>query len=194
MVRAFLLISVLTLSGPVLHGAYAAETVRGARVPAVSEEDARKAALDKLEGGKIVKSSLEYKKKGRAVYDFVIVNDTNRVKVEIDADTGEMLKFVRKDIEKIDIPFQLREKVGAGTTPITLNQAKAIAIEKSGGGDVTKIEKEFKKDGRILYEVEVISANGEHELEIDAHTGAILEYSEKRFKNSGLRMKWEDDD
>lgn len=194
MIRKSIFVVLFALVCLVAHGARPALAADAARRPAVTEADARQAALDKAEGGKIVKSSLEYKRNGRAVYDFLIVNDGSRVTVKIDANTGELLKFVRKDIETIDIPFHLREKIGTGTTPITPSQAGAIAVEKSGGGDVVQIEKDFEKNGRVVYEVEVISAAGEHELEIDAHTGEILEYSEERFHNGGLRTKWEDDD
>lgn len=56
---------------------------------------------------------------------------------------------------------------------ISKEEAKNIAIAKTGG-KVIEVERD-SDDGRIVYEIELITANAEIEVEIDAKTGKIID-------------------
>ncbi|RKD73319.1 putative membrane protein YkoI [Sinobaca qinghaiensis] len=57
--------------------------------------------------------------------------------------------------------------------PISMDDAKSIALEEVGGGSVTDIELD-DDDGRVLYELEIVSSQGEVDVDVDARTGEII--------------------
>ena len=67
----------------------------------------------------------------------------------------------------------------AGGASITSEQAKEIALNHAGQSASNvyfdKLELDYD-DGMQIYEIEFVSGNMEYEYEIDAATGAILEY------------------
>ncbi|WP_252311260.1 PepSY domain-containing protein [Sinobaca sp. H24] len=54
-----------------------------------------------------------------------------------------------------------------------MDDAKSIALEEVGGGSVTDIELD-EDDGRVLYEMEIESSQGEVDVDVDARTGEII--------------------
>lgn len=54
-------------------------------------------------------------------------------------------------------------------------QAREIALKKVPDGEIVKLELD-DDDGQSRYDVEIVKHDYEHELEIDATTGKILEY------------------
>lgn len=58
---------------------------------------------------------------------------------------------------------------------IGADEATAIALERVGGGRVDEIEREFEH-GRNEWKVEVIHSGAEHDVRVDALTGAITRY------------------
>ena len=69
-------------------------------------------------------------------------------------------------------------KVAAAAPPdspkISFDRAAEIALAHVGNGVVEDIDRE-RKHGRLVYEVEVVGADGrEHELDIDAQHGKIV--------------------
>lgn len=62
---------------------------------------------------------------------------------------------------------------------ISTEQAKAIALDKSGGGEVLYIKLDIDNDDfddRAEYDVKILNNNSIYEMEIDAITGQITEY------------------
>lgn len=57
--------------------------------------------------------------------------------------------------------------------PVSMDDAKSIALEEVGGGSVTDIELD-EDDGRVLYEMEIESSQGEVDVDVDARTGEII--------------------
>lgn len=151
----------------------------------VSESAARETVLALVKDKKIVHSEVDYKKDGRTVYEYVLVDGDSRVKVEIDGATGEMVKFDKKPIESVKVPPHLRDVVDPGAGTIDMARAREIAVERAGGGEVVKAKKDFKKHGRVVYEVEVIADGMEHEVEIDADSGEVLHYEVERMDDRG---------
>lgn len=62
---------------------------------------------------------------------------------------------------------------------ISMDAAQKIALEKTGGGTVVKIERDYEDYGRIEIEIDIVKPDRHYEITLDGHTGAILEYEEK---------------
>lgn len=76
-------------------------------------------------------------------------------------------------------PAETAAPTPAAPEPITVEQAKAIALANTGlnAGDVVfekaKIERD---DGRLIYDIEFyVAGQTEYDFELDAYTGAVLE-------------------
>lgn len=175
-----------TLSVALFCFACAAPALAADTAAPMTEEAARKQAVALLDGGRVVRSETKKTRQGETFYTYVVINDNARAKVTFDADDGEMVKFEKEPIESVDVPNRMRGDEPRDTK-LSIEDAKEIALEKAGGGDVVKLEKEYKKHGRVIYEIEVINGDMEHEIELDADTGAVLEYKAER--NDGYKYK-----
>lgn len=72
----------------------------------------------------------------------------------------------------------------AASSPyIGSQRAGEIALQKAGGGTLSKIEFD-EDDGRKIYEGKIIRDDTQYEFEIDARTGSILEWEQKRVVSS----------
>ena len=75
----------------------------------------------------------------------------------------------------------MRALGSAGTSGAVITQEKAreIALGKVPGATASNVKKLKldRDDGRQIYEVEIIYAEMEYDLEIDASNGKILEFS-----------------
>ena len=112
---------------------------------------------------------------GKQVYDIEFYTaDFKEYDYEIDAKTGEVLE-VDYDAESFTPP-------ASSGTVITREKAQEIALAKVPGADASHIKKLKldKDDGKQVYDVEIIYNGAEHEMEIDAVTGKILEYEMDR--------------
>lgn len=61
----------------------------------------------------------------------------------------------------------------AAETPLPLSQVLATA-ERAVGGQVTDAELEIRRDGRTIYEIELVRSGDLFELDIDATSGRII--------------------
>ena len=140
--------------------------------------------------------ALDLGPRGVRVYDvdFVLVGKT-KYEYEIDAVTGEIRE---ESIETVRTAAPKTGNTGAKTgapagsgqkeafnAPISLEEAKAIALERAGkrADEVTfgkaKLERD---DGVWSYEIEFfVPGVMEYEYEIDAETGAVLEEDVERW-------------
>ena len=88
--------------------------------------------------------------------------------MDVDASTGEITEFETEEHALVD---------ANGT--ITQDAAKQIALAKVGMKEEdVKFTKQHldKDDGRTVYEIEFVVNGMEYEFDIDAATGAILEF------------------
>lgn len=138
----------------------------------ISVEDARTAALTHagLAAGDVTftRQELEWED-GRQVYDVEFYAGGREYDYEIDAATGEIVKF-DYDAESWDL--------SAGDGEITRERAQEIALGKVPGAsaaDVKKLKLDYD-DGRPVYEVEIRYDGMEYDLEIKAADGTILEF------------------
>lgn len=121
-----------------------------------------------------VKVQLDYDD-GRSEYEVEFYNSASRTEYdyEIDALTGKILSV------DYDAEYYTPPSSGSTDSHIGLEKAKSLALSRAG---LTASQVTFKKasldwdDGRAVYEIEFISGNLEHEFEIDALTGSVLDY------------------
>ena len=138
---------------------------------AVTEEQARQIALDHAGFSSnevtFLRSKLDWDD-GRQVYDVEFYTaDYTEYDYEISASTGEIIAY--------DFDAEGYTPPAAGSTAITADQAKAIALEKVPGAAVTDIY-DFeldRDDGRLEYEGTIYYGGSEYEFTIDGYSGAV---------------------
>lgn len=115
---------------------------------------------------------------GRDEYDIEFTSNNVKYEYEIDAGSGNVLGFSSKSISenRSDTETSLS---GEGSEQITVDEAKAIALEHAGfaADQVVFTKSELDYDnGTAEYEIE-FKANGlEYEYKINASTGKIIEF------------------
>lgn len=143
-------------------------------------EEAKEAALKEFQGD-IIQSNTD-KDDGRVVYEFTIDNGPNRCEVEIDGNTGEVLKSELEDnrlrSQPSEEPSQENPQPQSSEEPITEDEAKEAALARSEAGSVVRCELD-RDDGSIRYEIEIRDGNKEIDVEVDAVTKEILHYEEE---------------
>ena len=135
----------------------------------ISFEQAIEIATNKVGGGSI--NEIEWKRKYQMfIYEIEIYNDGIKHEVNIDAVTGEIIKFKSKwsKYPKLSNDFS--------ATHVTSNRAiefAKIALSNAGGGTITKIEWE-RKYGQLVCEIEIRNNWRKHKVTIDAETSKII--------------------
>ena len=152
----------------------------GTKEANISMEEAKEAALKEFQGD-IIQSNTD-KDDGRVVYEFTIDNGPNRCEVEIDGNTGEVLKSELEDnrlrSQPSEEPSQENSQPQSSEELITEDEAKETALARSGAGSVVRCELD-RDDGSIRYEIEIRDGNKEIDVEVDAGTKEILHYEEE---------------
>lgn len=100
------------------------------------------------------------------VYEVEMNDGDTEMDVTVDARTGDVVA-----IEE-DIP-ESETSMYTSNSPITEQEAKDIAVERTGGR-VSDFEVK-RRNGRIAYEVEITKNGNEADVLIDAETGDILD-------------------
>ncbi|WP_405154377.1 PepSY domain-containing protein [Paenibacillus sp. FSL K6-0108] len=143
---------------------------------------AKEAAL-KATDGKVDDVDLE-RRNGQTFYEVEIdKKGSSDVVVRLDAYTGKILAVV--DDEDYDDDDDYNGTVAGASSnqaaskqvKLTEAQASNIALKQVTGGKVTKIELDHD-NGRYVYEVELRTADGEADVDIDANTGKVLSFDQ----------------
>ena len=111
----------------------------------ISIEEAQSIALEKTGGGTIVKFKLDY---------------------DGDYKDSPSIETTAATESKTTAP-----KATTASKSISADQAKKIALDKTGGGTIVDFELD---DGK--YEIEIENGNKEYEIEISASTGKIIKF------------------
>ena len=137
----------------------------------ITQDEAINAALEKVPGT-VEEVELE-DEKGTIVYEIELVStDGTEHEVEVDAQTGEVLKVEADDDENEEEDSQNQAKL-AKQAKITEDEAINTALEKVPG-TVNEIELEVE-NGTVVYEIKVLSTDGtEQEVKVDAQTGEVV--------------------
>ena len=138
----------------------------------ITQDEAINAALEKVPGT-VEEVELE-DKKGTIVYEIELVStDGTEHEVEVDAQTGEVLKVEADDENENEEEDSQNQAKLAKQAKITEDEAINMALEKVPG-TVNEIELEVE-NGTVVYEIEVLSTDGtEQEVKVDAQTGEVL--------------------
>ena len=145
----------------------------------ITEDRAKEIALENagLSADQVtfIKSKLDYDD-GRQVYDVEFyTSDYKEYDYEIDADTGEIYSY--------DYDAEGYAPPASGTTTITADEAKEIALAKVPGATTSDIY-EFevdRDDGRLEYEGSIYYSGTEYEFTIDGYSGAIRSWETERY-------------
>lgn len=166
---AVFVVSITLLSGNLFVSAKAVVTV----------DQAQQIALDKTGGGTILKIKQDYEA-GRTVYEVDIIKDNSRYELEIDAVSGEIISYKQKQARNTE------SNLTKGTL-ITAEQAKQIALDRAGGGEIYKFELDHKH-GRNVYEIDLVNAETRYEVDVDAQTGTVIGYKEKPVSQVSFKL------
>lgn len=135
----------------------------------ITVEQAKTAAL-KAANGYVEDVELE-RENGKVYYEVDIEQESKDVDVHVDAVTGKVLAVIDQDSDDDD------DRDNLDTVPaevkITSEEASAIAVKNVSGGKVIKVELD-EDDNRYIYEVDLRTAKGEADVDIDASTGKVL--------------------
>ena len=110
---------------------------------------------------------------GIYVYEIEFVNNGREYDYEIHAATGNIISM---DIDGDDY---IPNSNANAANLISEDKAKSIAFNRAG---VSASQAKYYKgycdydDGRYVYEIEFVSGETKHELEIDATTGSVIKY------------------
>lgn len=142
-----------------------------------------KALALKAADGKVDDVDLE-RRNGQTFYEVEIDRKgTHDVVVRLDAYTGKILAVVNDEDYDDDDDYKGTVTGNTSNTSaskqvkLTASQASNIALKQVTGGKVTKVELDHD-DGRYVYEIELRTAQGEADVDIDANTGKVLSFDQ----------------
>jgi uncharacterized membrane protein YkoI len=116
----------------------------------------------------------QYEKRGMRLYDVTFSGGGVKYSYEIDAVSGEIVEYERRNEGKA---IQMPNDGGQGY--IGFEKAKSIALVHSNvpENEIRKYEAELDRHGgRAVYEIEFDHDRTEYEYDIDAETGEILRW------------------
>lgn len=146
----------------------------GTKEAKIPMEEAQQTALKEFNGD-VVKSKTD-EDDGRVVYEFTIDNGQNQCEIEVDGNTGEILKSELDD-DRLKNQSQSSQSQSSEEI-ITEDEAKEAALARSGAGSVVRCELD-RDAGSVRYEIEIRDGSKEIDVEVDAVTKEILHYEEE---------------
>lgn len=111
----------------------------------------------------------------RSVYHIEMKVDEKNYHIMIDASNGDILS------DRVIESNPSASDKDTSKQAISEQEAKEIALQRTKGGDIRKIEFDKADDaGEVdTYDIDIIKDTKEYELSIDAYTGEILTYEEE---------------
>jgi uncharacterized membrane protein YkoI len=116
----------------------------------------------------------QYEKRGMRLYDITFLVGSVKYNYEIDAISGEIVEYERRNAGKAIQGLNDGSKGYVG-----FEKAKSIALAHANvsESDIHKYEAELDRHrGRAVYEIDFDHARTEYEYEIDAETGEIVRW------------------
>jgi len=109
----------------------------------------------------------------RLVYEIDLVRGTTLHRATVDARSGRLVTTEKPRMENWLRAWLDNDRIRAGGKAEPL-AARLAELEKSSGGEVKEVEFDMNKN-RAVYEIELATAAGVGEVQIDAETGKRLE-------------------
>ena len=158
----------------------------------ITAAQAREKVLEHLgmEAGEVTFKKVELDHDdNRMRYEIVLVAGSREYEYELDAQDGAVLSWDYEELENDDLPEQDtgdadegddsddRPETAPGGSVLSPEAARASALQHAGLSSAsftkTKLDQD---DGRSVYEIEFHTVDCEYEYQIDAVTGAVLDY------------------
>ena len=115
---------------------------------------------------------------GNFVYEVSGVDDERSYKVEINAETGELMSKKAKKLDKEDRGGVEKQQDSFTLDDLmTMDEVMELTLKEAGKGYVTQLTLEKELDFRF-YEITVMDGDKESTYKIDAKTGKVLEAEE----------------
>ena len=142
----------------------------------IGDDEARSIALNLTGGGQVTLCRLSYNN-GEAEYEVGIINGSYTYLIVLDAYTGEIIRFTRDSVPQTTDPTTPTEPTTPTTptyptTNITIETAKTMALAKSGGGTIARVETKYHIHG-IEFNVLIVNGDYRYCVHINATTGYI---------------------
>lgn len=145
----------------------------------LTEEEAKEKALAhaSLESSQVtfVQCKLEHED-GRQVYDVEFyAGDNQEFDYKINAYTGGVISY------DYDAEYSMPQEASGEGNEITEEAAKKLALDRVPGatdGDIREFKTD-REDGRVEYEGKIIYDGMEYEFEIDADSGAFIDWEQE---------------
>ena len=148
----------------------------------LTASQAKSIALKAVEG-KVDDVDLE-RRNGQTFYEVEIDRKGSPdVTVRLDAYTGKVLAVINDDDDNDDDDYRNNGSTNSSSASasnqvkLTVAQASNIALKQVTNGKVTKVELD-RDNGRYVYEIELRTAQGEADVDIDANTGKVLSFDQ----------------
>lgn len=143
-------------------------------------EQAVAAALKQVPGGKAIEAELELEGDD-VVFEVEVVSGDKHMEVTLDAVSGKVKEVEEegKEGEKDEEDEDEQAETDAAKAKITLSQAIAAALKEVPDGKAFEAETE-REDGKLVFEIELLSGEKVMEVEVDAMTGKVLEVEEEK--------------
>ncbi|MFD2627211.1 PepSY domain-containing protein [Oceanobacillus kapialis] len=178
--KAGLLIAGIAGAAVLGFGVY--QTNADAKDPKLNTDEIRQMVTDQY-SGTITELELD-KEANRTVYEIEVTDNKIETDLEMDAETGEVLKeksgtVNRDDDDHDDYDGSHDDAQDDNVVQVNnkdlITEKEAIAIaKKEFNGKAREVEMD-EDDGRVLYEIEIVKDRTEADFEIDAVSGEILE-------------------
>lgn len=115
---------------------------------------------------------------GNFVYEVSGVDDERSYKVEINAETGELMSKKAKKLDKEDRGGVEKQQDSFTLDDLmTMDEVMELTLKEAGKGYVTQLTLEKELDFRF-YEITIMDGDKESTYKIDAKTGKVLEVEE----------------
>lgn len=154
----------------------------------IGENKAWEIVLNKLPGGTKETMHLDAED-GMMVYEGVVRLGSNRYEFAVNAKTGEIVDWDQDhdddyivsgqpSIEQPStVPSTTSTSAGATSALIGMDRAREVISQKAPGAQVHKIELD-RENNKWVYEGEALYQNAEYDFEVDAATGAVLQWKQ----------------
>ena len=181
---------IFVLTGTIVAGATLASNKSLAATSEITADEAKEIALAKTGGGTVTELKLDYEKNNRKVYEIEIINGNTKYCMDIDVLDSQIYDYEEETIKTNTqnsssgsttettaeiTPETAPSETNVSRSEVTVEEAKAIALAKTGGGTVTGCNLGYK-NGRKVYEIEIINGNIEHNMDVCVHDSQIYDY------------------
>ena len=142
----------------------------------ITSEKAKTIMLDKVPGATITEFSYDGDDK-IPTYDGTLIKDNYEYEVDVNAETGEVIKFEK---EKVSISNTNNQNT---SNLITEEKARTIMLDKVPGATITEFS--YDKDDSVpKYEGTLVKDNYEYEIDVNAKTGEVTKFEKEKIDTS----------